>query len=180
MNADSEWNDARQCVFAPLYLDFYRETGDAELFERGVAALRAAFSMLYCPENGALRAAYERRHPLFGPESFGFMMENQGHGAGDPVGPFAIFSWGNGLALAAAATVRDLYGDVYVDAKRRAAFGLDGCEAHVLGERVEVESRYERATLTAVYAGGGRHEIALERRCGVLPLRGVASLDPAR
>lgn len=112
MNADSEWNDARQSLFAPLYLDLGRETGDRELVERGISALRASFSMMYCPENAALARAYERRFPFFGPESHGFMMENQGHGAGDPIGTFTIYAWGPGSALAAVATVRDRFPDV--------------------------------------------------------------------
>jgi hypothetical protein len=112
MNADSEWNDARQSLFAPLYLDVAREVGDRQLLERGVSALRASFSMLYCPENAALARAYERRFPFFGPESYGFMMENQGHLSADPIGTFTIYSWGNGSALAAAATVRDRFPDV--------------------------------------------------------------------
>jgi len=37
------------------------------------------------------------------------MMENQGHGAADPIGTFTIFTWGNGSALAAAATIRDRF-----------------------------------------------------------------------
>jgi len=109
MNADSEWNNARQSLFAPLYLALGRETGDPELTERGLSALRASFSMLYCPENAALARAYERRFPFFGPESYGFMMENQGHGAAEPIGTFTIYTWGNGSALAAAATVRDRF-----------------------------------------------------------------------
>ncbi len=115
MNADSEWNDARQSLFAPLYLDLGRETGDRELTERGASALRASFSMLYCPENAALARAYERRFPFFGPESYGFMMENQGHGAAEPIGTFTIYAWGNGSALAAAATVRDRFPEVARD-----------------------------------------------------------------
>jgi hypothetical protein len=109
MNGDSEWNDARQSLFALLYLDCAREGADQELRERGVSAVRASFDMLYAPENPALRAAYEARYPFFGPESYGFMMENQGHGGADPIGTFTIFTWGNGSALATAATVRDLY-----------------------------------------------------------------------
>jgi hypothetical protein len=109
MNADSEWNDARQSLFALLYFDIAREMKDAELIERGVAAVRASFTMLYAPENPGLKAAYEARYPFFGPESYGFMMENQGHGGADPIGTFTIFTWGNGSALATAATVRDLY-----------------------------------------------------------------------
>jgi hypothetical protein len=112
MNADNEWNDARQSLFVPLYLDLGRETGDRELTERGMSALRASFSMMYCPENAALARAYERRFPFFGPESYGFMMENQGHGSADPIGTFTIFSWGNGSALAAAATIRDRFPDL--------------------------------------------------------------------
>lgn len=109
MNADAEWNDARQSLFAPLYLELGRQMGDRELVERGVSALRASFSMLYCPENAALAQAYERRFPFFGPESYGFMMENQGHDVAQPIGPFTIFTWGNGSALAAVASVRDRF-----------------------------------------------------------------------
>jgi len=101
MNADSEWNDARQSLFALLYFDVARETREPELWERGIAAVRASFSMLYAPENPALKAAYEARYPFFGPETYGFMMENQGHGGADPIGTFTIFTWGNGSALAA-------------------------------------------------------------------------------
>ncbi|MFO0614700.1 MAG: hypothetical protein U0414_19090 [Polyangiaceae bacterium] len=101
MNADSEWNDARQSLFAQLFLDLADATGEPSYRERGEAALRASFSMIYAPENPALLRAYERRFPFFGEESYGFMMENQGHGAGDPIGTFTIFTWGNGSALAA-------------------------------------------------------------------------------
>jgi hypothetical protein len=109
MNGDCEWNDARQSLFAPLYLDLGRETGDRELTERGVSALRASFSMLYCPENAALARAYEKRFPFFGQESYGFMMENQGHDPSEPIGTFTIYAWGPGSALAAVATVRDRF-----------------------------------------------------------------------
>jgi hypothetical protein len=112
MNADCEWNDARQSLIAPLYLAMGRETGDRELTQRGTSALRAAFSMLYCPENAALARAYERRFPFFGPESYGFMMENQGHDPAEAIGTFTIFTWGNGSALATAATVRDRFPEV--------------------------------------------------------------------
>ncbi|MBX3188924.1 MAG: hypothetical protein KF819_18030 [Labilithrix sp.] len=115
MNADSEWNDARQSLFAQLYLELGEETGDRELVERGVAALRASFSMLYAPENAAIARAYERRFPFFGEESHGFMMENQGHDPSEPVGTFTIFTWGNGSALASVATARDRFPDVALE-----------------------------------------------------------------
>jgi hypothetical protein len=112
MNGDCEWNDARQSLFAPLYLELARHTADEELLERGVSALRASFSMLYCPENEALARAYEQRFPLFGPESYGFMMENQGHSGRAELGDFCIFTWGNGSALATAAWARDRFGEM--------------------------------------------------------------------
>ena len=112
MNADSEWNDARQSLFAPIYLDLASATGDRELLERGVSALRASFAMLYCPENAVLARAYEQRFPVFGPESYGFMMENQGHDVAQPIGTFTIFTWGNGSALEAVASARDRFPEI--------------------------------------------------------------------
>lgn len=106
MNTDAEWNDARQSLFAPLYLEMARATNDAELLERGQSALRASFSMMYCPENAALAREYEKRFPFFGPESYGFMMENQGHDPGTPIGTFTIFTWGPGSAIATLAALR--------------------------------------------------------------------------
>lgn len=112
MNGDAEWNDARQSLFAPLYLDLGTAMGDRELVLRGMHALRASFTMLYCPENPVLARAYEKRFPFFGKETFGFMMENQGHDPNEPIGTFTIFTWGNGSALAAAATVRDRFPEI--------------------------------------------------------------------
>ena len=131
MNFDGEWNDARQSLFAELFLDYYRVTGETELFERGVAALRASFIMMYCPENPVVKALWERRWPFFGPEDYGFMMENYGHpGVTTPdgvgVGRFSIYDWGSGTAAAAFARIREHYGDVYVDAARGRAFAVNG------------------------------------------------------
>lgn len=113
MNADGEWNDARQSLFATLYLEYWRETGADEYRERGISALRCSFAMMYCPENTQVKAAYEKVHPAFGPESYGFMMENINHGGPGPnaIGPFTIFTWGNGAALESYARIRDEFGD---------------------------------------------------------------------
>lgn len=167
MNGDGEWNDARQSLFAPLYLAYYDATGVPEYFERGTAALRASFALLYCPENAQARAAYKRAHPFFGPESYGFMMENIAHGGPgeNAIGPFTIFTWGNGAALASAAVIRDRYGDVYVDTARRAAFGIDGCEARVDGGQVRIHSRFARAApLLVRYASGAQRMANLDGR----------------
>jgi|LSQX01.1.fsa_nt_gb hypothetical protein len=171
MNSDGEWNDARQSLFAPLYLEYYAETGEAQYFERGVSALRASFAMLYCPENESVRREYERVHPFFGPESFGFMMENIAHGGpgSEPIGPFTIYTWGNGAALASYAKVRDLYGDLYIDVERGVAFGIDGCSARVEGATVHVSDPYGRNGLLARYSTGETVEVRLTDGQGTAP-----------
>jgi hypothetical protein len=156
MNADAEWNDARQSYFAPLYLEYFKETGKAEYFERGISALKSSFAMMYCPENAQVKDAYEKQHPFFGPESYGFMMENIAHGGPgpDPIGPFTIFTWGNGAALEAAAKVRDLWGDVYVDTDRKQAFAIDGFTLMACDDRVDVFDAYLRDKVRMVSSTG--------------------------
>jgi hypothetical protein len=111
MNADGEWNDARQSLFAELILQYGLLQGRDEYIERGLAALRASFYMMYCPENERTKAQWERAHPFFGERDYGFMMENYGHdgfvspeGAG--MGTFAIYDWGAGAAAEAYLRIR--------------------------------------------------------------------------
>lgn len=130
MNFDGEWNDARQSLFAELFLNYYTATGKEQLFQRGVAALKASFVMMYCPENTHVKEQYEKAHPFFGKDDYGFMMENYGHdgrtsAGGIGIGPFTIYDWGNGAACEARNRIRDHYGDVYIDVERKRAFGLD-------------------------------------------------------
>ncbi|MGG6313919.1 hypothetical protein [Paenibacillus macerans] len=103
MNCDGEWNDARQSLFAELIVEYGRELSRTEYVERGIAALKCAFVMMYCPENSKTKAQWERAHPFFGDKDYGFMMENYGHGGevndqGLGIGEFTIFDWGNGAA----------------------------------------------------------------------------------
>jgi hypothetical protein len=130
MNCDGEWNDSRQTLFAELFLEYYKITGEQELFERGIAALKAGFVMMYCPENSRQKVLWEKAWPFFGPEDYGFMMENYGHGGrvdreGEGIGPFTIFYWGNGAASEARNRMYDHFGDVYIDRPRRQTFGID-------------------------------------------------------
>jgi len=83
----------------------------------------------YCPENTQIKTRYELKQSRVGPQSYGFMMKDIVHGGpapadGSALGPFTIFTWGNGAALATAATIRDLNGVIYVDTTRGAAFAL--------------------------------------------------------
>lgn len=139
MNFDAEWNDSRQCLFAETFLDYYRETGDPHYFERGIAALKAAFVMMYCPENPEVKVLWEKVWDFFGPEDYGFTMENYGHGGatspeGEGMGNFTIYTWGNGAAAEARNRIYDNYGDVFIDRARGHGFGIDSIDVEPMGD----------------------------------------------
>ncbi len=130
MNFDGEWNDSRQSLFAELFLDYYETTGNRDYFERGIAALKSSFVMMYCPENPQQKEQWEKAHPFFGLEDYGFTMENYGHGGetsaeGMGMGVFTIYDWGNGAASEARNRIFDHYGDVFIDRERGEGFGID-------------------------------------------------------
>ncbi|MDP8223168.1 MAG: hypothetical protein P9L99_07405 [Candidatus Lernaella stagnicola] len=97
MNADAEYNDARQGLFVPLYLDWYRATGEAEWRERGLAALRACFMTMWIEENRVVAPGNMR---WYRPEYRGAILENYAHSGRDE-GPAGYLSpdWGGGTAL---------------------------------------------------------------------------------
>ncbi len=103
MNGDGEWNDSRQCLFAELIMQYGRELHNDEYIQRGIAALKSSFVMMYCPENPETKAQWEKVYPFFNEKDYGFMMENYGHGGasnaeGLGIGEFTIYDWGNGAA----------------------------------------------------------------------------------
>lgn len=115
MNADAEWNDSRQSLFAGLIVDYGMELGRKEYVERGLAALYASFQMMYCPENPQSREQWEKTWSFFNEKDYGFMMENYGHGGmtgpeGIGIGGFTIYDWGNGAAAEAYNRFCDHYG----------------------------------------------------------------------
>jgi hypothetical protein len=172
MNADGEWNDSRQTLFAELFLDYYRETGDPTLFERGVAALRAGFIMMYCPENQGVKRMWEKVYPWFGPEDYGFTMENYGHGGrtgpeGEGMGVFTIYDWGNGAAAEAALRILDHYGHVYIDRTRGRAFGIDRVAVRPSGGGWELrllDRTGQPRRLRVVFEGGSSREVEIGDR----------------
>jgi hypothetical protein len=175
MNFDGEWNDSRQCLFAELFMDYYRETGEPELFERGVAALKSAFVMMYCPENRQVKRLWEKVWPFFGRADYGFTMENYGHGGatgpeGEGVGEFTIFTWGNGAAAEARNRIRDHFGDVYVDRKRKLGFGIDSVAVKVTDTAVTLEDMAGKPrTLRVVFEDGAARDVELNGKAE-LPL----------
>ncbi len=118
-NTDAEWNDARQGLIAPLLIDYYHATGERELFERGVATLRACFTTMYLgrepyvPLRPSVRGAIEENYAHFGYDV--------------PTPGYLMLDWGAGSSLYAAARILPAHGDVFVDLPAGCAFGIDGC-----------------------------------------------------
>jgi len=168
MNCDGEWNDSRETLFAELFLDYYRETGDPALFERGAAALRSGFIMMYCPENPKVRAMWQKVYPWFGEKDFGFTMENYGHEGrtspqGEGMGSFTIYDWGNGAAAEAANRILDHYGHVYIDRERARAFGLDKVRVTPSGPGWEIVNEMGAPrTLRVVFEDGTSRQVEVK------------------
>lgn len=117
LNADGEWNDSRQSLFAELIFQYGKLLDHREYIERGWGALRASFVMMYCPENPLTKMQWEKVYPFFGKEDYGFMMENYGHGGrttpqGEGMGEFTIYDWGNGAAAEAYNRILDRFGKI--------------------------------------------------------------------
>ena len=113
MNCDAELNDARQSLFADTIIRYGRLLGNDEYVERGYAALRASFSMMYCPENPEAMRQWQLKWPFLGADDYGFMMENYGHNGyadtlSNGIGEFTIYDWGNGAASEAVMRIFEL------------------------------------------------------------------------
>lgn len=140
MNTDAQWNDARGALFVPLLMDYYELTGEEEYFQRAIAALRAAFTLMLVPENAAVAPGH-----IAGMREadYGLTAENYGHaGADRRVGGYFHPDWGSGSACTAAAWVQRRYGDIFLDARHGHAFGINGCRvtsAHVSVRVVDVD-----------------------------------------
>ncbi|HHV86507.1 MAG TPA: hypothetical protein GXX42_11945 [Petrimonas sp.] len=117
LNADGEWNDSRESLFAELILQCGKLLNNREYMERGFAALKASFVMMYCPENPQTKVQWEKVYPFFGERDYGFTMENYGHGGrtspeGEGMGEFTIYDWGNGAAAEAYNRILDKLGKI--------------------------------------------------------------------
>jgi len=116
MNADGEWNDSRESLFAELIMQYGDILKNEEYRQRGIAALKSSFVMMYCPENPKTRIQWEKKWPFFNEKDYGFTMENYGHGgetnsAGLGIGEFTIYDWGNGAAAEAYNRMKDHFGE---------------------------------------------------------------------
>ncbi len=107
-NTDAEWSDSRQGYFAVTLMKYYELTGQKEYFERGVAALRAMFSLFESPTSP--RTA-----------------ENYGHSGYDQPAGVTGLHWGTGSSVVSIHLITREFGDAYVDVRGKWGVGIDGC-----------------------------------------------------
>jgi hypothetical protein len=103
MNTDAEWSDARQSLFAPLYFDFHRATGEREYFDRGRAAAAASLVLACLPKHQYINPKGFDTHPD------GIMPENYGHSGRDEPSGRSDTCWGECGALSATALIEKGY-----------------------------------------------------------------------
>jgi hypothetical protein len=149
-------------------MDYYKELGDPQLFERGVTALKASFVMMYVLENAKEKLLWEKQFPFLGPEDYGFEMENYGHkgltGAnGEGIYFYSEFTWGNGSGAAARNRIYDHYGDVYIDRRRGHGFGIDSIAVHRHGNQwVLQDLAGQRRDVKVVFEDGSSKHVRLD------------------
>jgi hypothetical protein len=122
-NTDAEWSDSRQGYFAVTLMKYYELTGQKEYFERGVAALRAMFSLFESPSSP--RTA-----------------ENYGHSGYDQPAGVTGLHWGTGSSVVSIHLITRQFGDAYVDVKGKWGVGIDGCRipaVTITGTAIRVE-----------------------------------------
>jgi len=131
-NTDGEWTDLRTGLFVLTLLDYYQATGNSEYFERGIAALRSCFTLLYIPENTIIYNRLRKLQPSLTPDEYGTMYENMGHPGYDWYEiPVVVFHWVMACVLASA-FVEERYGGAYININYEHGFGIDGCLLHEL------------------------------------------------
>ena len=121
-NTDGEWSDSRQGYFAVTLAKYYELTDKKEYLERGVAALRAMFSLFESAESP--RTA-----------------ENYAHASYDQLAGVTGLHWGTGSSVVSIHLLRKQYGDAYVNVGEQWGVGIDGCripEVRVNGDAIRV------------------------------------------
>lgn len=121
-NSDAEWLDMRQTCYAGAFMRLAELTHRQDLYERGVAAMRASFAIINHPrliKNDVFRYP---RYPL------GIEPENIDHEGISQVPLRSGFDWGEGGGLAAAAELLSELGGACIDFEHRIAVGVDGVD----------------------------------------------------
>jgi len=118
-NSDGEYNDARQAQFGETLCDFGVELGRQDLFERGVAAVRASMALVNHPLHQELGIYPNPNCPP------GLEPENCCHEGVDEQAGRTGFDWGEGSGLCSMAILLDKFGDTYVHPQEKWTVNID-------------------------------------------------------
>jgi len=132
--SDGEYLDARQSQFGCTLCDYGALLGRKDLFERGVAALRASLTLINHPLHEKNGIYLDPNYP------YGLEPENCGHGGIDHQCGRTGFDWGEGSGLAGVAYVMKKYGGVYIDSQNSWAVGIDGVWAEIESGNVRIKN----------------------------------------
>ncbi len=126
-NADAELGDARQGLFVRTYMEYYLLTNNEEYMERGIAALRASWSLQLLKEYEGICPGNTKNIETIDNVDKGSMYENYGHTGSDyRMYGQITFDWGIGTAAMATAYTKNHFGDLFIDFKNQFVFGIDG------------------------------------------------------
>jgi len=125
MNTDIQWLDSVQSLSAKTYFDYFKQTGRREYFTRGVAALRASFVLMNCPENVELISHIEDIGKIDKGYIFPYCYPTA-HKLKIYLPEVDELNWTSGQVLGITEEILKEYGDLYVDTKHRHAFGING------------------------------------------------------
>lgn len=172
-NSDGEYNDARQAQFGCTLMDFGAELGRKDLFERGIAATRAAMTLINHPLHVGNDVYPDPNYP------YGLQPENNGHGGTDQQNGRTGFDWGEGSGLASMAYALDKFGGVYVDDKNGWAVGIDGVTTDGKGEQVTAVMASNKMPWTGDYSVEVRYASGKESRTvHPAPALKIRRIDP--
>ncbi len=125
MSTDIQWSDSVQSLSAKTYFDYYKQTGRGELFSRGIAALRASYVLMNCPENENLISQLDDMGKIDKGYIFPYCFPSI-HKQKINLPEFDELNWIAGQTLSVTEEILREYGDLYVDTKRQRAFGING------------------------------------------------------
>lgn len=122
-NNDAEWSDTRQGLFASTLLDYYLLTHNPMYLERGIAALKASYVMLWHEKNKSIAPG---NFKWIKKEDYGALPENYGHqGFDNPVPGILTIDWGPGTSCFGFVNYYDKIGDLYIDLEREHIYGIN-------------------------------------------------------
>lgn len=125
-NGDVELSDARQALFVRTYMDYYLLTEKEEYMERALAALRASWALQLLKQYEEICPGNIKGINTIAAVDKGAIYENYGHTGSDyRVHGQITFDWGVGTASMATAYVKNHFGDLFIDFKKKFVFGID-------------------------------------------------------